>query len=188
MTTHYVDFKGIPDPETSPSQVLEKLYERLHLALVQHRLDNIGISFPEYSLNPRTLGPVLRLHSDESTLTQLIATDWLRGVRDHVRMTPVAPTPETALHRTVQRKQFKTSVERLRRRRMRRKGETAEQATQAIPTTAEHCPNLPYLHARSRSNGHAYCLFIATGPTQQQAVPGTFNSYGLSGTATVPWF
>jgi CRISPR-associated endonuclease Csy4 len=188
MTTHYVDFKALPDPETSSSQVLEILYERLHLTLVRHRLNNIGVSFPGYSLNPRTLGPVLRLHSDEATLTQLMSSEWLKGVRDHVRMTPVASAPETALHRAVQRRQFKTNVDRLRRRRMRRKGETEEQAIQAIPITAEHRPNLPYLHLRSSSNGHAYCLFITTGPAQQQATPGDFNSYGLSGKATVPWF
>lgn len=188
MTTHYIDLKVIPDPETSPTQLLGALYAHLHLALVQQRRNDVGISFPDYSLNPRTLGTVLRLHGDEANLQQLLATDWLKGMRDHVRIQDVAEAPADALQRTVQRRQFKTSAERLRRRRMQRKGETAEQARNAIPTQMEQRPDLPYIHMHSRSTRQPFCLFIALGPLQQRAVSGSFNSYGISATATIPWF
>lgn len=188
MTTHYIDLNALPDSETSSPQMLGVLFERLHLALVQQRLDNIGSSFPGYSVTPRTLGATLRLHGDEVPLRRLADADWLKGLRDHVRMTEIARAPEDAPHRIVQRKQFKTNAERLRRRRMRRKGETAEQAAAAIPLTIERIPNLPYLHLRSRSTGQPFCIFIALGPLTRTAIPGPFNSYGLSGTATVPWF
>lgn len=188
MTTHYVDLKVAPDPETSSTQLLGALYDHLHLALVQRRQENIGISFPDYSLSPRALGLTLRLHGSEADLQQLLATDWLKGMRDHVRNKDVAAAPADAPHRTVQRKQFKTSAERLRRRRMRRKGETEEQAKAAIPSSMEHRPNLPYIHLHSRSTQQLFCLFIALGPLQPHASSGTFNSYGLSTTTTVPWF
>lgn len=188
MTTHYVDIKVMPDPETGVPQLLGALYDRLHLALVEQGLDNIGISFPSYSLNPRTLGATLRLHGSDIALQQLMQLDWLKGMRDHVRATPVAAVPADAQHRTVQRKQFKTSAERLRRRRMRRKGETAEQAKAAIPVSMERRPNLPYLHLRSRSTQQAFCLFIELGKPQSHATEGTFNSYGLASHATIPWF
>lgn len=188
MTTHYVDLTVVPDPENSAPHLLGVLYGQLHLALVRNRLDSVGVSFPRYSLDPRAIGSVLRLHGDAATLAGLMAEDWLKGVRDHVRATGVLPVPEGSPHRTVQRRQFKTSVERLRRRRMQRKGETAEQAAKAIPATAEDRPDLPYVHLRSRSTGQPFCLFVALGPLRQEAAPGTFNSYGLSGTATVPWF
>jgi CRISPR-associated endonuclease Csy4 len=153
-----------------------------------HRRANIGISFPRYSAVPRALGTTLRLHGNDAVLQQLLGTDWLKGMRDHVRMTGIAQAPSNTPHRTVQRKQFKTSVERLRRRRMRRKGETAEQAAAAIPAGIERSPNLPYLHLRSRSTGQPFCLFIALGPLVPGARSGQFNCYGLSQTATVPWF
>lgn len=188
MTTHYVDLKVVPDPETGPTQLLGVLYDRLHLALVQQHQDTIGISFPDYSLNPRTLGTTLRLHGGEADLQQLLATDWLKGMRDHVRIKDIATAPADASHRTVQRKQFKTSAERLRRRRMRRKDETEEQVKAAIPSSMEHRPDLPYIHLHSRSTRQPFCLFIALGPPAASATPGNFNSYGLGSTATIPWF
>ena len=188
MTTHYIDLTVVPAPESGMPQLLGALYDRLHLALVQQQLDNIGVSFPGYSMNPRSLGTTLRLHGSDTSLRQLLGIDWLKGMHDHVRVTDVAPAPLDALHRTVQRKQFKTNVDRLRRRRMKRKGETAEQAQEAIPHSVERTPNLPYLHVRSRSTAQPFCLFIALGPPLPTAVPGHFNRYGLGGPATVPWF
>lgn len=188
MTTHYVDLKVAPDPETSPAQLLGALYDHLHLALVQQRQEHIGISFPDYSLNPRALGTTLRLHGSETDLQQLLAIEWLKGMRDHVRIKGIAAAPADAPHRTVQRKQFKTSAERLRRRRMHRKNETGEQATAAIPSSMERHPDLPYIHLHSRSTRQPFCLFIALGAPQPQATAGLFNSYGLSTTTTVPWF
>jgi CRISPR-associated endonuclease Csy4 len=188
VTTYYIDLTVVPNPESGIQQLLGALYDRLHLALVQQKLDNIGVSFPGYSAAPRSLGTTLRLHGSDASLQQLFVSDWLKGMRDHVRMTDVAAAPVDAPHRTVQRKQFKTNVDRLRRRRMKRKGETAEQAQEAIPYTVERTPNLPYLHVRSRSTGQPFCLFIALGPPGPAAVPGNFNRYGLGGPTTVPWF
>jgi CRISPR-associated endonuclease Csy4 len=188
MTTHYIDLTVIPDPESSAFQLLGALYNKLHFALVQNRLDDIGVSFPDYNVNPRTLGTKLRLHGGDHTLRQLMQADWLKGVRDHVRMTDITSVPTDASHRTVQRKQFKTSAERLRRRRMRRKGETEEQAIKAIPSSMERRPNLPYIYLRSHSTGQPFCLFITLGPLVPDATPGSFNSYGLGGVTTIPWF
>lgn len=188
MTTHYIDLIVRPDPETSAPQLLGVLYGRLHIALVQHRLCSLGVSFPRYSLNPRGIGNVLRLHGEADALEGLMAEDWLKGMRGHVHSTGIQAVPEGAMHRTVQRRQFKTNVERLRRRRMRRKGETSEQAAQAIPATAEDRPGLPYVHLRSHSTGQPFCLFVTLGPLQREAISGTFNTYGLGGTATIPWF
>lgn len=189
MTSHYLDIRVVPDPETTAPQLLDALYDRLHLALVQQRRNDLGVSFPGYSITPRAMGTVLRLHGQADTLHQFLQQDWLKGLRGHVRLSEIIPVPDGASHRCVHRRQFKTSAERLRRRRMRRKGESAEQALQAIPQTVERRPDLPYLHLRSRSTGQpSFCLFIALGPLQQSATAGTFNSHGLSSTSTVPWF
>lgn len=188
MTTHYLDIALRDDPQIATPHLLGALYDRLHLALVQQRRDDVGISFPGYALKPRTLGTTLRLHGSEAGLQALQASDWMRGMRDHVRVTGVAAAPAEAEHRIMQRRQFKTNAERLRRRRMRRRGETAEQATAAIPSSMEHRPDLPYVHLHSRSTHQPFCLFIALGAPQPRASNGAFNSYGLSSTATVPWF
>lgn len=187
MTTHYIDIRVLPDPETGPAQLLGALYERVHLTLVQQQLDSIGVGFPDYSQNPRAIGNRLRLHGDAQVLSQFAQPDWLKGMREHVRLGEIAAVPDDVQNRTVHRQQFKTSVERLRRRRMKRKGETAEQAKAAIPHSVERRPDLPYVLLHSRSTGQPFHLFIAVGPPQQQTT-GTFNSYGLSATTTIPWF
>ena len=188
MTTHYTDLHLRPDPETNTTTLLGALCDRFHLALVQQREDNLGISFPGYSMSPRTLGTTLRLHGKEPTLRAFMQADWLRGMRDHVHLSETAAAPATAPHRTVRRKQFKTNAARLRRRRMKRKGETRAQARAAIPDSMEQHPNLPYVHLRSRSTGQVFCLFVALGPLLPEAVHGRFNSHGLSSGATIPWF
>lgn len=188
MTTHYIDLALRPDPESGTPALLGALYDHLHLALVQQRRDNIGVSFPDFSIAPRTLGATLRLHGKESVLQTLMQDDWLKGMQDHVRISKIAAIPATAQHRTVRRKQFKTNADRLRRRRMKRKGETMAQAKAAIPGSVERRPHLPYVHLRSRSTGQAFCLFITLGPLLPEAVNGHFNSHGLSCGATIPWF
>jgi len=188
MTSHYIDITLLPDPEFSDAHLLGALVAKLHRALVQLGSADIGISFPGYSLRPRTLGTILRLHGSEAALRGLMEQPWLQGMRDHVHCTPPALVPEGAVPYLVQRRQFKTSPDRLRRRRMRRKGETAEQAAAAIPDSVERTPDLPYVQLRSGSTGQPFCLFV-----EQKAVQGTagqegFNTYGLSLGTAVPWF
>lgn len=122
MTSHYIDITLLPDPEFSPAHLLGARVAKLHRALVQLRAEHIGISFPGYSLRPRTLGDILRLHGTETELQSLMSQAWLQGMRDHVKVTGCVSVPPDAAHCVVQRRQFKTNVERLRRRRMRRKG------------------------------------------------------------------
>ena len=186
MTTHYIDITLLPDPEFSHAHLLGRWW-LLHRALVQLQSASIGVSFPQYRLRPRTMGSVLRLHGDPDALQDLMALAWLQGMRDHVRLTDLAPAPSDAPRYVVQRRQFKTSAERLRRRRMRRKGETADQAAAAIPDSVERQVELPFVRLNSASTRQPFCLFIAQERGGGRAGKG-FNSYGLSQGGTVPWF
>lgn len=188
MTTHYIDLRVVPDPETGAPQLMGVLFNKLHQVLVQLGTNDIGVSFPQYSLNPKGLGSVLRLHGAEAALKRLLQQDWLKGMRDHVRMTEVSATPEGVAHCLVMRKQFKTNAVRLRRRRMKRKGETYEQAAKAIPDNVERKPNLPFVVLRSQSSGQTFHLFIDQSLPGKERSEGDFNSYGLSQGATVPSF
>ena len=191
MTTHYIDITLLPDPEFSTAHLLGALVAKLHRALVQGQHNALGVSYPQHISQPltrRTLGAVLRLHGTETALQALMAQAWLQGMRDHTQIAPLCPVPATAQHRTVRRRQFKTSAERLRRRRMQRKGETAEQAAASIPDTVERRPNLPFVALRSSSTGQPFYLCVEHGPLFEQPVHGVFSAYGLSPEATVPWF
>ena len=96
--------------------------------------------------------------------------------------------PAPAQHRTVSRRQFKTNADRLRRRRMQRKGETAEQAAAAIPDAVERRPDLPFVQLRSSSTGQPFCLCVEHGPLQLQPVAGGFNDECRGQWTTGPWF
>lgn len=192
MTTHYIDISILPDPEFNRGHIMNALFSKLHRALVQLHSNDIGVSFPLHVNVPaskRTLGSVLRLHGSKAALQNLMALDWLKGLRDHTAASAVAPVPPVASHRVVRRRQFKTNVERLRRRRMRRKGETAEQAAEAIPNEAgQHRPDLPFARLRSHSTCQNYVLFVEHGPLLSEPRTGSFNTYGLSQGASIPWF
>ena len=191
MTTHYIDITLLPDPEFSHAHLLGALVAKLHRALVRGQTTTIGVSYPQHVDQPlarRTLGAVLRLHGTPDALQRLMGQDWLRGMRDHTQAGDLHPVPTDAQHRTVRRRQFKTNADRLRRRRMHRKGETAEQAAVAIPFSVERHPNLPFVQLRSSSTGQPFSLCVEHGPLFSQPTPGTFNAYGLGQEATVPWF
>ena len=124
MTTHYINITLLPDPEFSHAHLLGALLAKLHRALVQLTSNDIGVSFPQHvnaPLGKRTLGAVLRLHGPQVALAGLMEQGWLKGMRDHVQLSEVAPVPSGVQHRLVLRRQFKTNADRLRRRRMARK-------------------------------------------------------------------
>lgn len=184
----YLEIRLLPDPEFPVSFLMGALYGKLHRALVTLDSSQIGVSFPGYSQSPRSMGDRLRLHGTQAALSQLMRQSWLKGMSDHIQSSDILPIPESVQYRTISRRQFKTSSERLRRRRMKRKGETWEQAAAAIPDTAEHKPDLPYIHLRSKSTEQSFTLFIEQGELKGQPTHAEFNTYGLSRQATIPWF
>lgn len=185
---HYIDLKLLPDPEFPATQLMNALFAKLHRGLVELNCDDIGISFPDSARASHGLGARLRLHGTAAVLDRLLARNWLSGMRDHVQLTELAMVPADARHRGLRRVQVDSSPERLRRRAIKRHGLTEEQARQRIPGHAGKTLDLPFIDLHSHSSGQRFRLFIAQGPIQDSAQTGTFNSYGLSREATVPWF
>lgn len=189
MTSHYVDITVVPDAETGAPVLMGVLFDKLHRALVRLQLDSLGVSFPQYSVTPRHIGRTLRLHASEAVLHDFLSCDWLHGLRDHVRITPVEPVPAHAVHCNIRRHQFKSSVNRMRRRRMSRKGESAKQSALAIPDGSSDLSSYPFVHLHSLSTRQPFCFYFAMSRPQAEPVSGSFNSYGLGlQGATIPWF
>jgi CRISPR-associated endonuclease Csy4 len=189
MCDHYIDVRLRSSPELMPHQILSGLYGRLHHGLVQLDSKEIGVSFPEYDEHKPSLGSHLRLHGSETALRELMATDWLQGMQDYLRLDTIATTPTGTKHRVVSRVQANSNVERLRRRAMSRHGISQTEATQRLPDSATERLHLPFVILGSRSTRQSrFPLFIRQGALLEQPVAGTFSSYGLSQRATVPWF
>lgn len=185
---HYLDLKLLPNPEIAQPHLIAALFGKLHLALVAQQSEHIGISFPGVQASPAWLGDCLRLHGSQADLNALMASNWLLAVRDHLHATAVLPVPAGAGFCVVSRTQAKSNPERQRRRQMRRHGISADEALARLPDSAAEKLNLPYIQLRSQSTGQPFRLFIRHGEVQQTATTGSFGAYGLSATATIPWF
>jgi CRISPR-associated endonuclease Csy4 len=183
----YLDLRLLPDPEFPATILMNALFNKLHRGLVEHGGQCIGISFPEFGERP-DLGRRLRLHGKAGELEKLMALNWLSGMRDHVASSAIMNVPANVKYRIVRRVQAKSSPERQRRRLMARKGLNDRQAQQAIPDSTAQRLNLPSITLSSRSTGQQFQLFIEHLPLKEQAQAGLFSTYGLSTTATVPWF
>lgn len=187
MTTHYQNIVLLPDAELVPQVLMSMLFSKLHKALVSAQTVQVGVSFPEQK--EHFLGNVLRLHGSAVTLDHLDALSWLGGLRGYVQLGAVVPVPLSVLgYCTVRRRQAQSNPDRLRRRMMRRKGITWEQAVQALPDACGEMLDLPFVQLHSSSTGENFRLFIEQGALRQEATEGTFSQYGLSSKTTIPFF
>ncbi|CAK0756548.1 CRISPR-associated endonuclease Cas6/Csy4 [Gammaproteobacteria bacterium] len=179
---YYVDIRILADPEFEPTLLLNALFAKLHRALVQTGTQSIGISFPCLPSDQKNLGDCLRLHGMNADLEQFMASGWLIGMRDHILVQGPLSIPRTVVYRVVRRVQVKSNPARLQRRWMRRHGSTCLLRHRKIET------DLPFLQILSQSTGEHFRLFIKHCPVSASPVVGKFSYYGLSATATVPWF
>ena len=121
-------------------------------------------------------------------LDSFMGGSWMKGLTEYTAVSEIQSVPQEAHHCVFKRRQFKTNVERLRRRRMKRHEEDYNEAAAAIPSEVAQRPNLPFATIRSQSTQQRFQLFIEREETQSEPVSGSFNYYGLSDGTTVPWF
>lgn len=179
---HYIDIQVLPDPEFKATTLLNAVYSKLHRALVSLGREDIGVSFPEAAKAP---GSLLRLHSGKTGLESLMALGWLKGLRDYTRVSAPTPVPANARFVRVQRVQPKQTAARLRR--AVKRNSMPESEAEAI--LASRAPlKKPYFRLQSESTGQSFPLFIEQSKPEEHPVEGPYNTYGLSQTATVPWF
>ncbi len=182
---HYIEIIVLPDPEFSANTLMSAAFSKLHRALFDVGRGEVGVSFPHHG---KTLGDCLRLHGTGEALTRLIDEPWLKGLRDYTSVAGIQRAPEGNSHCVVERVQVKSNEDRLLRRSVRNGRLTEEEAVQRIGSAKDKRTKLPYLQLTSLSNGSRYPLFIRHGPVQESAVAGSFNHFGLSKSATVPYF
>jgi len=181
---HYLDIRVLPDPEFGQTDLLNALYAKLHRVLPSLTQGRVGVSFPNHN---KVLGECLRLHGTLADLLNLTEVNWLQGMRDYIRLNEPAPVPEGARYCTVRRVQAK-SAHNKRRRSVAKGWLTEEEAQARIPDTQQKEMKLPYAEMHSLSTGSRMRLYIEHGPLLTEPQPGCFSAYGLSATATIPWF
>jgi CRISPR-associated endonuclease Csy4 len=189
---HYLEIRLLPDPEFPIAFLMSALYSKLHRLLVQHKDLNIGISFPNYQCLDNankvkaTLGDRLRLHGLKKDILVIVASDWLVGMRDHVRVSDIYEVPLKSAPVIFKRVQAKSNIEKIRRRYAKRHPEV-EDVDMRFPSSLEQRLDLPFVRVKSQSTGEQFRLYIKKIPASEKAL-GEFSKYGLSATATVPLF
>lgn len=191
---HYQDITLLPGPEIPLHFVWEKLYQQLHLALVEiqdaQNQSPVGVAFPEYDADQHKLGSKLRLFSPTvELLDQLDIQHWAARLSDYVHITGIRDMPDRVDgYAFFRRIQPKSSNARLARRKAKRQGISYEQALAEIANHAEQQSTAPYIHIKSHSSDNRYRLIIGKSDQKTGSNTHHFSTYGLSATSTVPLF
>jgi CRISPR-associated endonuclease Csy4 len=183
----YIDMRLMSDEETKLNQVIEILFVCLHRLLVEMKSDSVAVVFPDYRADLGHVGGRIRLIGPANKLEAISESLLGFGIKDNIKLSPIAEIPNGAKHRTFSRVQVKCNPERVRRRRMKRHGISAEEALIAIPDSMAKTNNYPFIQVKSSSTGQSFQMYFRVSE-ELSPVDGVFNSYGLSSTATVPWF
>jgi CRISPR-associated endonuclease Csy4 len=169
-----------------------KIYTQLHLALVEmkdeHGQTPIGVSFVNYQGQGKQslLGNKLRVFAPSSVeLEQLNPTKWLTRFTDYVHLTSIKNVPDEHSHLVVSRVQTPASQSNKARRYAKRHDMSLEAAEKLYEGYQPKSKNLAFIQLKSLSSAHDFVLCIQQSPAQFNQV-GTFSTYGLSSTSTVP--
>lgn len=181
---HYLDMQLKPDAEMRENVLLNKVYTKLHKALSTMKLTDIGVSFPKYRVK---LGDVLRIHGTKQRLEALQAMRWLGGLSGYCKVSDVLPVPEKVKYRVISRIQSNMTEAKLRR--IIKRGSISSKAVKQYKAKMFSIGlDNPYLELESNSNGHKHRRFIQFGELLDAPIKAVFDSFGLSKTATIPWF
>lgn len=181
---YFLDVKIIPDDEMRKNVLLNKVYSKLHKALCTLQSRDIGVSFPQYKV---MLGQIIRLHGTEVTLIALQSSDWLGSLKSYCVLSPIDAIPNSVAYRVISRKQSTMTEAKLRR--LIKRGSISETEVKGYKAKMfEKGLDNPYLELASTSNGHKHRRYIAFGELLSTPVTGAFDTFGLSKTATIPWF
>lgn len=181
---HYIDISIFPNSEFSETVLMNALYSKFHKALWALHSTSIGVSFPKYHT---ILGSILRIHGEKKTLQQLHDLDWQGNMSDYCMVSAILSVPVYTKFRTVSRIQptmHQSKLRRLIKRGSIPENEISQYEEKMLSRYVDH----PYVELRSGSNGHRHRRYIALGQLLEQPIPGEFDQFGLSKTATVPWF
>jgi len=190
---YYIELTLISNEEIPLHFLWEKLYQQLHLVLVE-RLENdkskVGASFPKYNKEAKQLCNKLRLMALEKKHLETLNLDkYFSRLTDYVHWTNIKEIPVDKItgYAFFKREQVKSNHQRLARRRADKMGISKQQAIDFFAGKTESESKAPFIYIKS-SKGNRYPLFILMTETNIKSNSAEFSSYGLSSTSSVPIF
>lgn len=197
---YYVELTLLPDADVSIYYLWERVYQQVHLALVEQKEANervmIGASFPSYHLERHSLGNKLRLFAEtKDQLNALDLTRWLSRLTDYVHCKDLKEVPSELKGYGCFKRQFeKGTNESLARRRAKRLSISFETALAYFESDKERkksekdVNHFPFITVKSLGSGEKYPLTIELVETDSLTMSDGFSTYGLSSKSSVPLF
>lgn len=180
----YIDVRLYPDAEIREAELSSKVLTKFHKGLVSIKSDQIGISFPEANLK---LGRLFRLHGTENQLFELQSLNWLGPLSGYCQISSIRPVPVGARYRVISEKRSNMSTSKLKRLIARGSIDKEGEKRYKVKMLSQSFDN-PYLDLLSSSTGQVYRKFFEFGKVCENPTGGVFDTFGLSKTATIPWF
>ncbi|MBH0072520.1 type I-F CRISPR-associated endoribonuclease Cas6/Csy4 [Pseudoalteromonas sp. NZS127] len=180
----YIELRLKPDAEMSEAELSSKVFTKFHKALVKLNTNQIGVSFPQVHLK---LGRVFRIHGEVSLLNDFQGLNWLGPLSGYCQQSDILPVPENTQYRVVAERRSNLSKAKLRRLIARGNIDKEGEKRYKVKMLSQGFDN-PYLDLFSSSTEQVHRKFFEFSDDKAEPIDGTFDSYGLSKTATVPWF
>ena len=181
---YYIDVIIQPNDEIRLNVLLNSVYTNFHKVLFDLRSTSIGISFPRYKI---TLGNIMRIHAQQVELNIFQDSNWLGSISPFCKVTNILEVPQNTKFRTISRKQSTMSQSKLNRLIKRgsiKEDEIINYKTKMFSKGLDD----PYIELQSGSNGHKHRRYLEFGELLSSAIEGRFDQFGLSKSATIPWF
>ena len=198
---YYIDITLLPNEEVSISFLWQKIFQQVHIALVDNKVgDNesaIALSVVDYGDKNFPLGSKLRLLAGrEDTLVKLDIQQWLKRLSDYCHIKPIKNVPDgIKQYARFKRKPVKSIEKKAKRRAEHLNKPYAEVLAYLIKEGRSAESKLPFIKVESQNTKKRVeqgvsCQFLLFIERSLFEVPasGKFDCYGLSKTATVPWF
>jgi CRISPR-associated endonuclease Csy4 len=198
---YYFDITLLPDPEITLGFIWQKVFQQVHIALVDNKVgDNesaVALSVVGYRDKDFPLGNKLRLlAASEDVLQTLDMQRWLNRLSDYCHLSSIKPVPaEVKQYARFNRKNVKSIEKKAQRRAVHLAKPYDEVLAYLIEQGNSKECKLPFINVESQESKKQagqgvscqFILFIEQ-VLFDEAVNGKFDCYGLSKTATVPWF
>ena len=194
-TLYYEDLILLPNQEIPVSFLMGKVISALHLICIESEhatgAVNIGLAFPRYSKEKRSLGNVVRLYAhNPDTVRNSSSDSRILRLDDYIRKGEITSVP-SAVQGYVQyrRMQFKENKARLIRRHARRHDLDINQAAKQYTDYKIPANDLPYVTLNSLSSQQRFRLYIDEVRLETKNDNTlVFSSYGLTKSGVLPYF
>lgn len=203
---HYLDITLLPDAESNLGFLWHKVYKQIHFGLVGNKTTDgmslIAASFPEYGSKIFPMGSKIRLFcATEAQLKKLSIDKYLSRLTDYTHITPIKEVPlSVEQYACFSRKAVISNFLKKAVRRAEHLGKPLDEVIRFIEKQDKergiiYESTLPFINMESQqtkksigsSGQYKFRLFVKKTAKTNEA-QGHFSCYGLSKTATTPWF